>query len=115
MLNSAERRERLIRILILRGHATLSELSTELEVCERTIMRDVDILSTSAPIFTIVGRYGGVYIDKTNLKNQPHLKDREIALLEKIVRDIEETSFCSLNEGEIKLLKEIIIVYSRKK
>lgn len=113
MLNSAERRERLIRILILRGHATLSELSTELEVCERTVMRDVDALSIIAPIFTVTGRCGGVYMDKNYLKFKPRLKEHEIALLEKIAREIEESGVCSLSDEELKLLKEIIIIYSR--
>lgn len=115
MLNVADRRERLVRILILRGHATLSQLSAELGVTERTIMRDVDALSISTPIFTIVGRYGGIYIDKSYIKNQPKLKDCEIALLEKIAQDIEKTSFCSLNYNELKLLQEIINTYSNKR
>ena len=54
ILNSADRREHLIRILILRGHATLSELSTELGVSQRTIMRDIDALSIRFPIYTIL-------------------------------------------------------------
>lgn len=114
MLNTADRRERLIRILILRGHATLSELSAELEVCERTIMRDVDAMSITTPIFTVAGRYGGVYLDRGYLKSQPHIKDYELALLEKIVYDVEQTSACSLNDEQLKLLKEIISIYSRK-
>lgn len=113
-MNTAERRERLIRILVLRGHATLGELAMELEVSERTIMRDVDALSITIPLFTVAGRYGGIYIDKNFLKNKPYLKDHEITLLKKILNDIEQTSVCSLNDDELKLLKEIIFVYSRK-
>ena len=43
------------------------------------------------------------------------LKDCEIALLEKIAQEIEQTSFCSLNYNELKLLQEIINAYSNKR
>ena len=115
ILNTADRRECLIRILVLRGHATLSELSDELGVSARTIMRDVDALSIRTPIFTVTGRYGGIYIDKDYVQNKPYLKAQEIALLEKIAYDIEQVSVCSLNTEELKLLKDIISIYSRKK
>ena len=44
---AVERREKLIRTLVLRGHTTVSELAMELEVSERTILRDIEKLSTS--------------------------------------------------------------------
>ena len=115
ILNTADRREHLIRILVLRGHATLSELSEELGVCERTIIRDVDALSIRTPIFTVTGRGGGIYIDKNYVQNLPYLKDHELALLEKIAYEVEQMSVCSLTEKELKQLKDIISIYSRKK
>ena len=114
ILNSADRREHLIRILILRGHATLSELSTELGVSQRTVMRDVDALSIRVPIYTVAGRYGGIYIDKHHLQNHTYLRANEISLLKKIVYSIEQHSFCSLNDEELKLLKNIIKIYSKE-
>jgi len=111
-LNAADRRDRLIRILIIRGRVTLSELATELEVSERTVMRDVDALSITTPIFTVVGRYGGIYIDQHYIQNQPHLKDYELALLKKIIYEVEQTSVCSLNDEELQLLKDMVILYS---
>ena len=44
---AVERREKLIRTLVLRGHATVSELAMEFEVSERTILRDIEKLSIS--------------------------------------------------------------------
>ena len=55
---AVERREKLIRTLVLRGHATVSELAMEFEVSERTILRDIETLSTSTPIYTVSGRGG---------------------------------------------------------
>lgn len=111
-MNAADRRNRLIRILMLRGHVTIGELATELEVSERTVMRDVDALSITTPIFTVAGRYGGIYIDQHYLQNQPHLKDYELTLLKKIIYEVEQASACSLNDEEIKVLKDMIIIYS---
>ena len=42
---AVERREKLIRTLVLRGHTTVSELAMEFEVSERTILRDIEALS----------------------------------------------------------------------
>ena len=39
---AVERREKLIRTLVLRCHATVSELAVELEVSEKTILRDIE-------------------------------------------------------------------------
>lgn len=38
---AVERREKLIRTLVLRGHSTVSELAMDLEVSERTILYDI--------------------------------------------------------------------------
>lgn len=113
-MNVGNRRERLLRILALKGRATISELANELEVSERTIMRDIEVLSIEKPIFTVAGKHGGVCIDDYYLFNQLHMKEHEIDLLAKIVSDIENHSSCSLNESELDLLKEIVTVYSKK-
>lgn len=113
-MNVADRRERLLRILTLKGRSTIPELANELEVSERTIIRDIEVISLEKPIFTIVGKNGGVYIDNYYLLNQLHMKEHETDLLYKIIFDIENYSYCSLNESELNLLKEIVTIYSKK-
>lgn len=112
---AVERREKLIRTLVLRGHATVSELAMEFEVSERTILRDIEALSISTPIYTVSGRGGGVYIYDTHILNQPHMKDFESDLLKKIISDTEKYSSCSLSPSELTLLKEIVTLYSKPK
>lgn len=110
-----ERRERLIRILMLRGRAPIAELAKELEVCERTVMRDIDLLSTSKPIFSLPGKGGGVFLIDT-YSIYPHaLQKKEACLLEKIISEAEESSGCSLDASEIKILKDILAFYSAKR
>ena len=110
-----ERRERLIRILTLRGRTTTRDLAQELGVSERTIMRDIDALSTARPIATLPGKHGGVYISDTYAINRLYLKDHETALLKKIVFCLEEDMICALSSHELTLLKEMITSYENPK
>ena len=50
MGNAQERRERILRLLMLREKWTMRELAQELGVAERTVIRDIGALSLSKPI-----------------------------------------------------------------
>lgn len=57
------RAERLLSVLMLlrsRGRMTAADLATELEVSERTVLRDIEALSLSGvPVYSERGRHGG--------------------------------------------------------
>jgi predicted DNA-binding transcriptional regulator YafY len=61
------RASRLVELLVwlqLRGGAPASEIAHALEVSVRTVYRDVEALNAAGiPIFTTVGRNGGIHID----------------------------------------------------
>lgn len=62
-MKTAERCVELLRILCNRRYETMENLAKELGVSVRTIQRDIDRISTYAPIFVKSGRYGGgIYI-----------------------------------------------------
>ncbi|MBO5849988.1 MAG: HTH domain-containing protein [Paludibacteraceae bacterium] len=113
-LNAVERRERLLQILALRGRSTFRALSEELGVSERTIMRDVDVLSTYKPVSVISGKHGGVFISDYSSFYNFSMKSYEIDLLQKIIADMETHSCCSLSKSEIQLLKDIVASYSKR-
>lgn len=65
MQGRAERRSEIMKLLCRRRSETIRNLAFEFEVSERTIRRDIEILSLNEPIYTQVGRYGGgVYVEE---------------------------------------------------
>ena len=62
-MGTAERRTEIMRVLYRRRHEKISNLAEEFGVSVRTILRDIEVLSATEPIYTQCGRYyGGVYI-----------------------------------------------------
>lgn len=112
-MDAVERRDRLIQLLLLRGRTSVKTLAQELEVSERTILRDIEILSHNKPISTISGKGGGVYISDYYEINRSYMKEYEVRLLEKIILDNEQRTGNSLSKKEIQLLKDIVAFYSK--
>lgn len=62
-MTAQERRNAILNILCQKRFETIPNLVLTFHVSERTIQRDVLMLSCSYPIQTIRGRYGGVKLD----------------------------------------------------
>lgn len=58
-MDAVERRQQILELLCQRRKDTMQNLAAELGVSERTIRRDVEILTRSYPLETVCGRYGG--------------------------------------------------------
>ncbi len=113
-MGTAERRNEILRVLCRRRHDTIKNLSFEFGVSERTILRDIEALSITEPIYTQCGRYGGgVYISEDYVMNRMYMKENEIALLHKLLRFSENKSVCDLTDDERFLLKKIISHYTK--
>ena len=77
-MGTAERRKEIMKILCRRKHETVKNLAFEFGVSERTIRRDIEILSLTEPIYTQTGRYsGGVYVVEDYLMYQIHMTEKE--------------------------------------
>ena len=61
-LTSFERRLSLLFFLMKNGSCTISVLASIFDVSERTIRRDIDLLSRYSPIYTKIGIGGGVFM-----------------------------------------------------
>ena len=56
----ASRLVTLLGLLQARGRMSTRQLAAELEVCERTVLRDIEALSSAGiPVYTTRGRHGG--------------------------------------------------------
>lgn len=58
-MNCFDRRMEILSHMKKYKFDTISNLAFEFGVSERTLRRDVDILSRTQPIYTKCGRYGG--------------------------------------------------------
>ena len=112
-MGTAERRNLILKTLCRRRHETIGNLAAEFGVSERTIRRDIEVLSCSAPIYTQTGRYcGGVYVVDGYTMDRMYMEEYEIAVLQKICALAEEQQEL-LSNHERSIIKRIIGNYSR--
>lgn len=115
-MGTAERRTEIMRILCRRRCETISKLAEEFGVSTRTILRDVEVLSITEPIYTQCGRYGGgVYVTDDFSMDKMYMTDKELSLLHKLSKFADEKAVCELSTEENKLLKSIISQYTKSK
>ena len=110
----AERQNEILRILCRRRHETISNLAAELGVSERTIRRDIEDLSLTAPIYTRPGRYdGGVYVMDGYSMDRMYFKRSEADVIRGIVSAAERDGVCVIGKTELLILKEMLASYSK--
>ena len=114
-MGTAERRTEIMRVLCRRRHETISNLADEFGVSTRTILRDVEVLSVTEPIYTQCGRYGGVYVTGDYSMTRMYMTERELAVLHKLSELADKKSICELSIEENTLLKSIISQYTKQK
>lgn len=116
MYGTAERRAEVMKILCRRRSETIQNLAFELGVSERTVRRDIEILSLSEPIYTQSGRYGGgVYVEESYSMDKMYMADEELNVLHKISDLADKQAPCILNDAEKKILHSIILSYTKPK
>lgn len=113
-MGTAERRAEILRTLCRRRHETISNLAEEFGVSTRTILRDIEVLSITEPIYTQCGRYGGgVFVVDDYVMSKMYMTDAELAVLRKVSDFVGNTALCVLNKEEYRLLKKIILQYTK--
>ncbi len=111
-MGTAERRDKLLKILCQRRYETIPNLAQEIGVSPRTIQRDIEIISLTEPIYTKVGRIdGGVYIVEGFYQDRMYMNSIEIAVLKKLKEINAERGLLDKEESDI--LDLIILHYTR--
>lgn len=111
-MDTFNRRNNILSVLIERGHDTIYNLAEEFQTSTKTIRRDIEILSLSHPITTRAGRYyGGIYYDKTSRTSHRALNPTQIALLNKMLRFSRANLPITLTNDEVATLQSILNDY----
>ncbi len=113
-MGATERRMAILRILCRRRHETICNLAEEFGVSTRTILRDIEVLSVTEPIYTQCGRYGGgVFVTDDYTISRMYMSEKELSILHKLMFLAENKLICDLHKDEIELLKVIISQYTK--
>ena len=112
-MGPAERRNEILKVLCQRRYDKIHNLAFEFGVSERTIRRDIEIMSLSEPIFTQPGRFGGgVYVMEGYTLNRMYVSDDEAAVLHKLSQYAEKKQICILTEDELKIVQRMLKNYT---
>lgn len=115
-MKAFERHYRILQIINEKRQVTIGYLANELEVSDKTIMRDIWFLSDFLPIRTTPGRYGGgvSYMDDYRYCDYKfYITEEQERLLNKIINDAKSTGICHLSSYDIVILNKIIKKYSK--
>lgn len=115
-MGTVERRMNILRTLCRRRHETIPNLACEFGVSKRTILRDIEMLSATAPIYTQCGRHGGgVYVMENYSMDRMYMHESELEVLHKLEALAEQGTVCNLNKREKEVLRTIISQYTKPK
>lgn len=113
-METSERRTAVLKLLCRRRHETIKNLADEFGVSERTIRRDIEILSLNEPIYTQAGRYGGgVYVMPNYDMNRMYFQNTEKEVMYKVLDSVERGTPCALTQAEITILRKLISNYTK--
>ena len=113
-MGTAERRLEIMRVLCRRRHETVSNLAEEFGVSTRTILRDIEVLSATEPIYTQCGRFGGgIFVTDDYAMSRMYMSEAELSVLRKLAAFAETKSICALKKDEYRVLKNIILQYTK--
>ena len=89
MQNTTERRQLILEMMCERRHDCVDNLAIEFDVSNRTIRRDIEILSISYPICMKQGTGGGVHVSDGYYIGREYLKPSQAELLGKLALTLE--------------------------
>lgn len=110
-MQPVERHMKILKILCQRRFENIKNLSHEFGVSERTIRRDLELLSLDHAIYTKKGKYGGIYTLDTFNMDRMYMEQYELDVLKKISSALRNSKI--LNHEEKDILDNIIFDYTQ--
>ena len=102
-MNAIERREEIMRILIVRRHETMQVLASEFGVTDRTIHNDITILTAKYPLKTSRGIGSEVSIPDSFNPHKNILSVDQMNVLEELIP--------KANEHQQTVIKQILAAF----
>lgn len=113
-MGATERRNAIMQALGRRRYDKISNLASEFGVSERTIRRDIEILSLTEPIRTEAGRYsGGVYVLDSYYKSKKYLNSSQISALQKVLYYSNHMGAAFLSAEDVEALQDILTDFTK--
>lgn len=104
-MDAVERRQQILELLCQRRKDTMQNLAAELGVSERTIRRDIEILTRSYPLETVCGRYGGgVRVADWYHLDRQRMSPKQTALLRRLAAD--------LRGEDLEVMEQILLKFA---
>ena len=112
-----ERRKRVLELISLKRHTTVTELANELNVSQRTVQRDIERLSCEYPLVTTMGRNGGVsFIDGYYYSGAGfYITEKQKTALEKLATLAGLVLEIGLSAEDLETVKSLIEQHKRRK
>ena len=107
MRSALERRQSILEAFSDRRSDTVGNLATEFGVSDRTIKRDIELLSCSAPIFTVQGGGGGIHVADGWYVSRRFLRDDQEDLLRELTP--------GLQPDKQLLMQSILVAFAKPK
>ncbi len=105
--SALERRQAMLELLSDRRKETVANLMTEFNVSRCTVLRDIQILGCSVPIYTVQGNGGGIRVANGYYYGCRYLHKEQEALLRKLLPE--------LQPGDQKILQSILTSFEMLK
>ena len=107
-MKAIDRQREIIDLLVEYGCVKVDFLTEYFSVCKRTILRDIQELSFSYPIYTISGRNKpGIYISEDYKPGNKFITDDEATVLRELMK--------YANAGQREVVEQIISKLSIKR
>lgn len=106
-MTANERRKEILEKLCIRRHDTRTNLAFEFNVSERTIERDINVLSLNYPIFAVRGHGGGIGVEDWYKPDMKYLTEQQVELLEELLP--------TLTESKAAVMQSILDIFNPRR